>query len=264
MTILLTPMKATLEGKVITTLPEDLFIPPDALEVFLDDFTGPLDLLLYLIRKQNLDILNIPITLITDQYMQYIHFLEHRQLALAADYLLMAALLAEIKSRCLLPIDNPIVEEEADPRLILVEKLQRYEQFKLATDQLEVLPRCERDIYRICLKNEVLSYPKDYAEVSLDELLIAMQELIKEAACFEHHRIDLEPLSVRERMAAILMTLEDSDQLVFTALLKAAEGRSGIVVTFLAVLELVKEQVINLQQSLFHGPIFLSKIFYAA
>jgi segregation and condensation protein A len=240
----LMPVFAKVNGTPYLQLPEDLFIPPDALEVFLELFEGPLDLLLYLIRKQNLDIVNIPIAQITRQYIDYIQLMTELNLELAAEYLVMAALLAEIKSRMLLPRQAVLEEEEEDPRAELVRRLQEYEIFKDAASQLDQLPRLERDIFNIDIDVSSINVLRVLPAVQLHELLQAFQDVLKRAEQLSHHQIIKEPLSVRERMSAILENLKTTDSLFFTQLFNRKEGRHGVVVSFLAILELSKEGLI--------------------
>ena len=240
----LIPVFAKVNGAPYLQLPEDLFIPPDALEVFLELFEGPLDLLLYLIRKQNLDIVNIPIAQITRQYIDYIQLMTELNLELAAEYLVMAALLAEIKSRMLLPRQAALEEEEEDPRAELVRRLQEYEIFKDAASQLDQLPRLERDIFNIDIDVSSINVLRVLPAVQLHELLQAFQDVLKRAEQLSHHQIIKEPLSVRERMSAILENLKTTDSLFFTQLFNRKEGRHGVVVSFLAILELSKEGLI--------------------
>ncbi|WP_028117624.1 segregation and condensation protein A [Ferrimonas senticii] len=248
--------RAIVQGKPLKQFPADLFIPPDALEVFLESFEGPLDLLLYLIRKQKLDILDLPIVTITAQYMEYIALMEAMKFELAAEYLVMAATLAEIKSRLLLP--RPVFEEddEIDPRALLVKQLQAYEMVKKAAADLDALPRQERDNWRArATAPESLQPQVQQAVLSMSELLGALQGVIARAEHFEHHHIAKETLSTRERMSRILAQLSSSQFTPFEALFSVDEGRAGVVVTLLAVLELVKEQLIELQQQQIAGPI---------
>lgn len=255
------PVLAIVSGQAITEIPADLFIPPHALEILLDSFSGPLDLLLYLIRRQNIDILDIPIVRITQQYMVYIHLIEDNQLELAADYLVMAAMLAEIKSRLLLPpssMDNEEIEE--DPRLVLVRKLQAYEQMKNAALSLDQLARNERDIFRISIPTPTLAKIKIYPEVKLDELIESMRSLIKQQNHQLHHQISREPLSVRERMTTILSRMQQEKILSFHQLFTYEEGRRGLTVTFLAILELAKQSLVQLMQTGVFAPIHLQVI----
>lgn len=255
------PVLALVSGKPFTEVPGDLFIPPDALEVLLDSFTGPLDLLLYLIRRQNIDILDIPIAHITQQYMQYINLLEEHRLELAADYLVMAAMLAEIKSRLLLPVSALSPDElEEDPRLALVRKLQVYEQFKQAAENLDELPRCDREIFRFSMVTDGLQKIILRPDVSLSALVGAMHQLIERESHHVHHQIMREPLSVRERMASVLERLSEERNLVLTQLLLREEGRMGLAVTLLAVLELAREALLQLTQATMYGAVHLQAI----
>ncbi|KTD36226.1 segregation and condensation protein A [Legionella nautarum] len=241
---------AVIDGQPLTEVPADLFIPPDALEVMLDSFSGPLDLLLYLIRRQNIDILDIPIALITQQYMQYIHMMEEHRLELAADYLVMAAMLAEIKSRLLLPPSPSENEEsEEDPRLELVRKLQTYEQFKIAAQQIDDLPRCDRDLFRFSIPCEKLVRTIIHPEVELSSLTATMRDLIKRQSHLVNHHISREPLSVRERMSVVLERLAHGNAMTFTQLFQRAEGRMGLAVTLLAILELAKQSLLIITQA---------------
>lgn len=252
---------AIVGGKPITEVPGDLFIPPDALEVLLETFTGPLDLLLYLIRKQNIDILNIPIAHITRQYLHYIQLMEERRMELAADYLVMAAMLAEIKSRMLLPVTNQDPEEsEEDPRLVLVRKLQIYEQFKLAAEGLDELPRCNRDFFRVSVPANGLTMMKVHPPVDLSSLVEVMQALIVRQGHEVHHQIKREPLSVRERMTHVLTRLEREKIVPFEQLFQREEGRMGLAVTLMAILELAREALLIIIQSSAYGPIYLQAI----
>ncbi len=244
------PFQAMVLGQPFADWPEDLYVPPDALKVFLEAFEGPLDLLLYLIRRQNIDILNIPIAQITRQYIVYIEMMDYLRLELAAEYLVMAALLAEIKSRMLLPRQAPADEaEEEDPTAFLIRKLQEYEAIKIAAEQLDELPRDERDTFQTWVDAASAAAAPPLPGVQLGELLSAFQQVLKRAEQLSHHHITKEPLSVRERMAAILEKLERTDQLAFGALFTRSEGKNGVVVAFLAVLELSKAGTIELFQS---------------
>lgn len=242
-------IKAIVDGKEFTEIPEDLFIPPDALEVLLDSFSGPLDLLLYLIRKQNIDILNIPMVSITKQYLHYIHLMEFRRMELAAEYLLMAAMLAEIKSRMLLPITpSSSDEEDEDPRMVLVRRLQAYEQIKQAAELLDALPRQERDNFSIQIETPELEVIKIHPEVEMAELLFAMKSLLLREMQVSHHQISRETMSVRERMSAILLQLQEHKLLEFRQLFTLEEGRMGLVVSLLAILELARQSLIIITQ----------------
>lgn len=239
---------ATVLGDKLLELPKDLYIPPDALEVFLEAFEGPLDLLLYLIKKQNLDILDIPIAKITEQYMEYIGLMEGLRFELAAEYLVMAASLAEIKSRMLLPRPESEEGDEEDPRADLIRRLQEYERFKTVAENINELPRMERDTTQAnaALPKLELDHPEPVVE--LKDLLFAFQEVLRRAQHTGHHHIQLEPLSVRERMAGVLELLRENDFVEFHQLFTLEEGRMGVVVSFIAVLELLKGLVIDIVQ----------------
>jgi segregation and condensation protein A len=240
---------ARVNGVPFDKLPDDLYIPPDALEVLLDTFEGPLDLLLYLIRRQNLDIVNIPIAQITHQYIAYIQMMEALNLELAAEYLVMAALLAEIKSRMLLPRQPEAEEEEEDPRATLIRRLQEYEIIKNAAEEIDQLPRVERDIFEIGIDVSTLkNIEQPLPDIQLKEMLLAFRDVLKRVDQLSHHQITKEPLSVRERMSTILENLKGADRLLFTQLFIRKEGRHGAVVSFLAILELSKERLIDIIQ----------------
>lgn len=251
-------IKAIIDGKELTQVPDDLFIPPDALEVLLDSFSGPLDLLLYLIRKENIDILNIPMTSITKQYLQYIQLMECRRLELAADYLLMAAMLSEIKARLLLPIVPHEDEEEGeDPRMTLVRRLQAYEQIKHASVLLDALPRQDRDHFVVqVMPNEIESI-RVHPDVALEELIQAMSFLLQKEDHQSHHQIARELMSVRDRMNAVLLQLQTHSVLSFKALYTAEEGRMGLVVSLLAILELARQSLLIITQTHEFAPIHL-------
>src|SRR5512138_1621049 len=241
---------AVVEGEPVTELPRDLYIPPDALQVFLEAFEGPLDLLLYLIRKQNLDILDIPIAEITRQYMQYIDVMHDLQLELAGEYLLMAAMLAEIKSRMLLPrpagLDG---QDEDDPRAELVRRLQEYERFKKAAEDIDRLTRMERDTLPASAELTERKVVKILPQVSLQEMLVAFKDVLSRAEMFSHHHVNRERLSVRQRMSDILSGLRETAFMSFTQLFRPEEGRMGVTMTFIAVLELMREGLIEIVQS---------------
>jgi len=249
---------ATVRGEPLLKLPDDLYIPPDALEVFLDAFEGPLDLLLYLIRRQNLDILDIPIAEITRQYTGYIEIMQGLRLELAAEYLVMAAILAEIKSRMLLPRPEPEPdEEEGDPRAELIRRLQEYERYKQAAEDIDALPRLERDIVialAIVPEQRRVQVPP---EVDLREVLLALRDVMARAELFAQHQIQGEPLSVRERMSRIVQRLKEHEFIEFEQLFDLSEGRTGVVVTFLALLELLREHLVDLVQQELFGSIYL-------
>ena len=246
---------AIVEGEPVTQLPRDLYIPPYALEVFLEAFEGPLDLLLYLIRRQNLDILDIPIAEISKQYVEYINLMREMQFELAGEYLVMAATLAEIKSRMLLPRSESDEAEEEDPRAELVRRLQEYERFKQAAQDLDSLERLERDV--VAAEAEVVErrVVTKLPDVALKELLLAFKDALERSDMFAHHHVNREPLSVRERMSEILVTLQGERYMDFVRMFNPEEGRMGVTVTFLAILELLKESLIDVVQSEPYGAI---------
>ncbi|MBE9549913.1 MAG: segregation/condensation protein A [Proteobacteria bacterium] len=251
---------AVVQGSAITELPQDLYIPPDALEVILDAFEGPLDLLLYLIRRQNLDILDIPVAEITRQYVAYIEMLKEIRFELAAEYLVMAAILAEIKSRMLLPRAVSDDGEDEDPRAELIRRLQEYEQFKQAAEDLDELPRNERDFALANAWVEDRNVIRIPPEVDLKELLTALADVLNRAELFNRHQIQMEPLSVRERMTRIITALRKTPYTEFHNLFTAKEGRMGVVVTFLALLELLKEQLAEIVQNEPLGTIYVKSL----
>src|SRR5579863_7119471 len=241
---------AVVNGEPITQLPRDLYIPPQALEIFLEAFEGPLDLLLYLIRRQNVDILNIPIAEITRQYTQYIELMQDLQLELAGEYLVMAATLAEIKSRMLLPRPPGAGElGEEDPRAELVRRLQQYERFKRAAADIDEMPRLERDVWQASVELRERPPARVVPQVTLQEMLLAFTDVAVRAAMFARHHVRRELLSVRERMSNILAALEQGSFVVFSALFTPAEGRAGVAVAFVAILELMREGLIDVQQT---------------
>jgi segregation and condensation protein A len=248
---------AVVEGRPMTQLPLDLYIPPDALEVILEAFEGPLDLLLYLIRRQNIDILDIKVAEITKQYMDYIELMQEMQFELAAEYLVMAAVLAEIKSRMLLPRQEEAEEDEDDPRAELIRKLQEYERFKEAALNLDELERLNRNFWIAVADAPKMEKIRPLPEVQLQDLLVELSRVLKRAENFSSHHISLEPLSTRERMSQILDKVSVSgDQFVsFADLFNVEEGRSGVIVTFIAVMELIKESLLDLVQSEPFAPI---------
>lgn len=248
---------AHIRGQALTSLPKDLYIPPDAMEVFLEAFQGPLDLLLYLIKKQNLDILDIPIAEVTRQYMEYVDLIREVSLELAAEYLVMAALLAEIKSRMLLPRPQNAEGIEEDPRAELVRRLQEYERFKKAAEELDKIPRHGRDTFAVTAHIDEQQFEKPKPQVSLQELLFALADVLKRAELNASHEIQREPLSVRERMTRILGALEGKEFITFTSMFTAQEGRLGVVVTFLAMLELLKDHLIEFVQTGIFAPIHI-------
>jgi segregation and condensation protein A len=246
---------AVVEGVAITELPRDLYIPPNALEVFLEAFEGPLDLLLYLIKRQNLDILNIPIAEVTRQYMEYVDLMKDLRLDLAGEYLVMAAMLAEIKSRMLLPRPELENEEEGDPRAELVRRLQEYERYKQAAEDIEELPRLGRDLFPTEADTPFVKAVKRQPTVRVEDLVMALADVFRRARMYSHHHVQAEPLSVRERMSSILAAVGKDNYTEFTSLFSAEEGRRGVIVTLLAVLELVRELLIELLQAKPLGPI---------
>lgn len=246
---------AIVMGREVTELPKDLYIPPQALEIILEAFEGPLDLLLYLIRRQNLDILDIDVSEITAQYMQYVELMDAIQFELAAEYLLMAAMLAEIKSRMLLPRSAEIEEEEDDPRASLIRRLQEYERFKQAAEDIDALPRVERDTWVAKIEPPDLKKDRPLPDLDMRELLLVLGEVLKRADMYESHQIQRESLSTRERMSDVLEVLRSNKFVPFVALFKAEEGRLGVVVTFLALMELIKESLVEIVQTEGFGPI---------
>lgn len=248
---------AYVAGEAVTDLPKDLYIPPDALEVFLEAFEGPLDLLLYLIKRQNIDILDINVSEITDQYIAYVELMEAAQFELAAEYLVMAAMLAEIKSRILLPRTSEEDEEEEDPRAELIRRLQEYERFREAAEQLDEYPRLERDIHLASAEAPKLEREIPEPEVDLKEILQAFATVLRRSDLFEHHHIQRDSLSTREKMSQILLTISDNQFTPMLSLLRKDEGRMGVVVTFLAIMELIKEALVEIAQSEPFGPIHI-------
>ena len=246
---------AVVMGKTMTEFPRDLYIPPQALEVFLEAFEGPLDLLLYLIKRQNLDILEIDVSEITEQYMRYVELMDAMQFELAAEYLLMAAMLAEIKSRMLLPRSTELAEDEEDPRAQLIRRLQEYERFKKAAEEIEEIPRMERDTWVGSAHPPDLNRTRTDPDVDMRELLVALGEVLRRADMFESHHIQREALSTRERMSQVLERLSGQQFVPFVALFSAREGRLGVVVTFLAIMELIKESLVEIVQTENFGPI---------
>jgi segregation and condensation protein A len=248
---------AVVDGEPVTELPQDLYIPPYALQVFLEAFEGPLDLLLYLIRRQNLDILDIPIAEITRQYVEYIELMKEMQLELAGEYLLMAAMLAEIKSRMLLPRPPVPEDEEDDPRAELVRRLQEYERFKKAAEDLGSLPRLERDIFVASVDAPERKVVAQLPDVTLKELLLAFHDVLKRAEMFSNLRFQREPLSVRQRMSEILSRIQANTFSGFADLFDPEEGRMGVAVTFIAILELLREATIEVVQAGAYAPLYV-------
>lgn len=252
------PVLARVHGQALDKLPEDLYIPPDALSIILEAFEGPLDLLLYLIRKQNLDILDIPVHTITKQYVQYIELMSELRLELAAEYLVMAALLAEIKSRILLPKPAQQDATVEDPRMELVRRLQEYERFKTVAEQIDALPRMGRELHSASAKPEVIKTDHPLPVPGLRELLMAFRDVMQRAELFTKHQIAREPLSVRERMSRVLELVSTGPK-GFMELVDLREGKGGVVVVLLAILELTKLALIDLVQEGPFADILLDK-----
>lgn len=248
---------AVVQGSPVSQLPLDLYIPPDALEVILEAFEGPLDLLLYLIKRQNLDILNIQVSEITRQYMEYIELMQEMQFELAAEYLVMAAMLAEIKSRMLLPRQPEDEEDEDDPRAELIRRLQEYERFKQAAMDIDAMKRLNRDFWIAVADAPVTEKQRPLPEIQLQDLLVELSRVLKRAENFSSHHISLEPLSTRERMSQILDSVSEAGDsfVAFTDLFRVEEGRSGVIVTFIAVMEMIKESLVEIVQSEPFAPI---------
>jgi segregation and condensation protein A len=247
---------AIVNGEPVTQLPRDLYIPPQALEVFLEAFEGPLDLLLYLIRRQNLDVLDIPLADITRQYMNYIELMQDLQLELAGEYLVMAATLAEIKSRMLLPrAPDALAPEEQDPRAELVRRLQEYERFKRAAESIDGIPRLERDVWTASAEADLRRPSRALPQVALQEMILAFRDVVARAELFAHHHVQRERLSVRQRMGDILAALGRARFVEFGQLFRPEEGRMGVTVTFIAILELVREGLLDIVQAEPYGPL---------
>ena len=249
---------ATVLGQPLHDLPKDLYIPPNALEVFLESFSGPLDLLLYLIKKENLNILDIPIMQVTAQYMEYVELMMHLHLELAAEYLVMAAMLAEIKSKMLLPRPASIEAEEGDPRVELIRRLREYERYKKAAEDIDVLPRMQREIFPVAvLFPETKTVTGALPKLELQELLTAFKEVMQRSSMYINHHVRRESLSVRERMTQILSSLQTLKFVSFESMFKVEEGRLGVIVTFIAILELLRQKTIDIVQTEFYGSIYL-------
>lgn len=248
---------AKVGGQPFVETPKDLYIPPDALEIFLEAFEGPLDLLLYLIRRQNLDILDIPVALITRQYMDYIAMMSDMRFELAAEYMLMAAMLAEIKSRMLLPRAQADEDDESDPRAELVRRLQEYERFKKAAMDVDALPRMNRELHSAVAQPPDLPREAPLPDVDLKELLMAFRDVLQRAEMFTSHQVQAETLSLRERMSRVLLALQADEFIDFPSLFDVEEGRMGVVVSFLAIMELVKESLITIVQNEIYGALYV-------
>lgn len=249
---------AIVQGETVTEIPADLYIPPAALEVFLEAFEGPLDLLLYLIKRQNLDILEIDVAELTEQYMHYVRLMDTMQFELAGEYLVMAAMLAEIKSRMLLPRSQDLVEDDDDPRAQLIRRLQEYERFKKAAEDIELMPRVERDIFIAEIEPPEDDRDRPEPDIDLKELLVALGDVLHRADMFESHKVHREALSTRERMGKVLDQLHGHEGFVsFLAFFTPSEGRAGVVVTFLAIMELIKESLVEIVQNEPFAPIHI-------
>ncbi len=246
---------AIVEGEPLTQLPHDLYIPPQALEVFLEAFEGPLDLLLYLIRRQNLDILDIPIAEVTRQYMNYILLMQELNLELAGEYLLMAAMLAEIKSRMLLPRPQGLEDEEQDPRAELIRRLQEYERFKQAADELDAKPRVDRDVFQVQAELVERRIVELLPEVTAKELALAFKDVLQRASMYSRLHVQREALSVRQRMSDVMAALGSGELVAFAGLFAPEEGRMGVTVTFVALLELMREGLIEIVQVGAYAPL---------
>ena len=254
-------MCARVYQEVLTQFPEDLYIPPDALAVFLEAFEGPLDLLLYLIRKQNLDILDIPVAEITRQYISYIELMQYLNIDLAGEYLLMAALLAEIKSRLLLPKPAKATEDEEDPRAELIRRLQEYERFKKAAEDLGQLPQEGRDVFVAQSEAPVRDLlPTEPFVGDFSLLLHAMRDVMQRAALQQSHVIGESGLTLQQRLQEVLARLQTGATVVFYELFSVQEGRVGVVVTFMAILELLKQNMIELMQASVFEPIYVRQL----
>jgi len=248
---------AIVKGESVSAVPNDLYIPPDALEVILEIFEGPLDLLLYLIRRQNIDIVDIPLAEITTQYMTYVDLMKDFQLDIAAEYLVMSAMLAEIKSRVLLPRPPSNDEDEDDPRADLIRRLQEYEQFKIAAENIDELPRIERDNFQSVVEPPHYKIVKKETTVELRELMVALTDVLTRAEMFTSHMIQKDVLSVRERMGRILDRINNDTFTDFITLFDVEEGKMGVVVTFMGIMELIKESLIEIVQQEPYGPIHI-------
>tara|TARA_Y100000996_G_scaffold405911_1_gene381651 strand:+ start:67 stop:864 length:798 start_codon:yes stop_codon:yes gene_type:complete len=246
------------KGELYTELPEDLFIPPDALRIILEEFEGPLDLLLYLIKKQNIDIVDIPILPITNQYIKYIEMMRQMQFDLASDYLVMAATLAEIKSRMLVP-NNDGEEEEDDPRANLIQRLMEYQKYKDLSVKIDEVPRSNRDYFVVSGTYAKLNTEQMLPKIDMSHLHNAFLDVLKRAEINASHIIETEVLSVRERMIEILEKIKEKDMISFYDCFNLKEGRLGVIVTFLAILEMVKENFIDISQNEKFSVIYLKR-----
>lgn len=251
--------RAIVLGQPFQQWPKDLYIPPNALEVFLESFTGPLDLLLYLIKKENINILDIPIAQVTVQYMEYVELMRDVHFELAAEYLVMAAMLAEIKSRMLLPRPSSVADGvEEDPRAELIRRLREYEQFKKAAEDIDVLPRMQRELFPVAVVlPEIHDVVRVLPNLDIQELLLAFKDVMSRASMYIHHQIRREGLSIRERMTHVLSSLQTAEFVSFESMFKIEEGRLGVIVTFIAILELLRQSLIDIVQAELFGPIYL-------
>ena len=250
---------ATVQGKNLTSFPEDLYVPPNSLKILLNSFSGPLDFLLYLIKKQNVDILDIDVADITQQYINYVDLMDAMQVELAGDYLVMAAYLAELKSRMLLPKPREEAKED-DPRADLIRRLQEYQRFKEAAAKLDEIPRLNRDFFSASAKLPEFQVESPLVELSLEDLAITLGEVMQRVEQSKSHLINLEQLSTRERMTLILERMKEESFIEFSSLFTLKEGRVGVVITFLAILELLKDSLIEIVQSEEFGPIHIKGI----
>ncbi len=248
---------AIIRGEALTEIPHDLYIPPEALAIILETFEGPLDLLLYLIKRQNLDILEINVAEITTQYMHYVELMDAMQFELAAEYLVMAAMLAEIKSRMLLPRVKDEEGDEEDPRAQLIRRLQEYERFKEAAENIDELPREGRDFYIAEVEPPEFEVERPHPKVEMQDIMQALAEVMRRAKMFEHHHVQAEPLSTREKMSYVLERISVEKFAPFNTLFTIEEGRRGVIVTFLAIMELLKESLIDMVQTEIFGPIHI-------
>lgn len=253
-------IRALVRGEPLTIMPRDLYIPPHALEIFLEAFEGPLDLLLYLIKKENLNILDIPIASITQQYMQYVELMQEIRLELAAEYLVMAAMLAEIKSRMLLPRPAESISEEEDPRAELVRRLQEYERFKQAAQEIDALPQVNREIFVARGELPEMQQTRPLPQVNLKDLFTVLEDVLERAELNAHHQLQREVLSIRERMTEILDRVKADKFTTFTDLFNVKEGKMGVVVTFIAILELIRQAMLELVQAEAFAPIHVKAV----
>lgn len=248
-------------GELMHDLPKDLYIPPHALEIFLERFTGPLDLLLYHIKKENIDILDIPIAQVTEQYMRYVELMKQLHLELASEYLVMAAMLAEIKSRVLLPSSTNIEKEEDDPRAELIRRLHEYERYKKAAEDINILPRMQREIFPISVKlNGIEWQVRPMPKFSLQELFVVFKDVMARVRLYRQYYVRRENLSVRERMTQILTKLQTQKFVTFEKMFSVNEGRLGVVITFVAILELLRQNLLDIAQMEIYGAIYLKSV----